>query len=147
MLSVTPESAGWRYVGFEVYRLAAGARLERAAPGRESCIVVLSGRVHFRAGGREWRDQGRDTVLDGLPTALYVPPGAGWSAEGASPAELAVCTAPAQRGAELRLLDPAAVRAETRGAGSEAREIHPILMEDEPAESLLVTEAITPAGH
>jgi len=35
----------------------------------------------------------------------------------------------------------------TRGAGVEERRIANILMEDEPAESLLVTEVITPAGH
>ena len=27
MVNVTPESAGWRHVGFEVYRLRAGQRL------------------------------------------------------------------------------------------------------------------------
>jgi 5-deoxy-glucuronate isomerase len=134
-------------VGFEVYLLAAGARLEHAKPGRETCVVVLSGRVHFAAGDREWRDQGRDSVFDGLPAALYVPPGHGWTAEAGIAAELAVCTAPAERGAELRLLDPANVCPETRGSGGEERVIHPILMADEPAESLLVTEAITPAGH
>jgi 5-deoxy-glucuronate isomerase len=148
VLSVTPESAGWRYVGFEVYRLSAGARLARPSPDREACVVVLSGRVHLAASGQEWRDQGgRASVFDGPPTALYVPPGPGWSAEAATTAELAVCTAPAERGAELRLLGPENARHESRGSGGEAREIDHILMEDEDAESLLVTEVITPAGH
>ena len=145
VLSVTPESAGWSYVGFEVYRLAPGARLERREPGRETCVVILSGRAHVGANGQEWRDQGRDSVFDGPPTALYVPPRVGWWAEGA--AELAVCTAPAALGAELRLLEPGNVRHESRGSGGEAREIDHILMQDEPAEALLVTEVITPAGH
>ena len=35
----------------------------------------------------------------------------------------------------------------TRGAGAEERRIANILMESEPAESLLVTEVVTPAGH
>jgi 5-deoxy-glucuronate isomerase len=145
VLSVTPESAGWSYVGFEVYRVEPGARLERSETGREACVVVLSGRVRLGAGDRAWRDLGRDSVFAGPPTALYVPPGVDWWAEGA--AELAVCTAPAERGAELRLLEPANVRHESRGSGSEARDIDHILMEDEPAESLLVTEVTTPAGH
>jgi 5-deoxy-glucuronate isomerase len=145
VLSVTPESAGWRYVGFEVYRLVAGARLVRRAPGRETCVVVLSGCVDLGAEGSEWRGLGRDSVFDGPPTALYVPPGAEWWAEGE--AELAVCTAPASSGAGLRLLPPDRVRHESRGEGGESREIDHILMADEPAESLLVTEVITPAGH
>ncbi len=148
VLQVTPESAGWQYVGFEVYRLVAGDELVRRFDGRETCVVVLSGWVHLRAGGLEWRDcGGRETVFGGPPAALYVPPGIEWRAEAAGPAELAVCTAPAERGSELRLLDPAGVRHESRGSGGEAREIDHILMEDEAAESLLVTEVITPAGH
>jgi len=145
VLAVTPGSAGWRYVGFEVYRLTQGRRIARRSDSRESCLVVLSGRVHLGAGGSEWRDLGRDSVFDGPPTALYVPPGVEWWAEGA--AELAVCSAPADTGAELRLLPPDGVRHESRGAGGESREIDHILMEDEDAESLLVTEVITPAGH
>jgi 5-deoxy-glucuronate isomerase len=141
VLAVTPESAGWSYVGFEVYRLAPGARLERLTPDRETCAVVLSGHVHLGAEGNEWHG-GRESVFDGPPTAVYVPPGTAWWAEGVG--ELAVCTAPATHGAELRLLG---VRHESRGEGGESREIAHILMEDEPAEGLLVTEVITPAGH
>jgi 5-deoxy-glucuronate isomerase len=140
VLSVTPESAGWLYVGFEVYRLP-GDRLDRSTPGRETCVVVLSGRVRLGADGQEW-EGGRESVFDGPPTSIYVPPGVGWWAEG--DAEIAVCTAPASTGAELRLLR---VRHESRGSGGESRAIAHILMEDEPAESLLVTEVITPAGH
>jgi len=148
VVRVTPESASWRYVGFEVYRLAPGATLERTSPDRETCVVVLSGRVHLGADGQEWRDQGvRQTVFEGPPTGLYVPPGTLWSAEAGEPAEVALCTAPAEHGAELRLLAPANVRHESRGSGGEAREIAHILMEPEPAESLLVTEVVTPAGH
>ena len=148
VVRITPESAGWRYVGFEVYRLAEGTRLSRAFADRESCVVLLSGRAHLSAGGREWNDAGeRATVFDGAPTALYVPPGTEWSVEAADDLELAVCTAPAARGAELRLLAPRDMRHESRGSGGESREIDHILMEDAPAESLLVTEVVTPAGH
>jgi len=139
-LRITPQSAGWRYVGFEVYQLGA---VRRADPERETCVVVLAGRADLAAGGRTWKGVGRHGVFDGDPVALYVPPGVDWSAEG--DAEIAVCTAPAATGAELRLLD--APRHESRGSGGEAREIAHILMDDEPAESLLVTEVITPAGH
>lgn len=141
-LRVTPESAGWRYVGFEVYRLGS-MRLSRSERERETCIVVLAGRADLTAAGRSWAGVGRDGVFAGDPVALYVPPGVEWTAEG--DAEIAVCTAPAATGADLRLLDTP--RHESRGTGGEARRIAHILMADEPAESLLVTEVITPAGH
>ena len=43
IMRITPEGAAWRYVGFEVYRIEAGARLRRELAGRETCIVVLGG--------------------------------------------------------------------------------------------------------
>jgi 5-deoxy-glucuronate isomerase len=145
---VTPESAGWQYVGFEAYHLVDGARLVGSTDARETCVVILAGRVDLSADGNEWLDVGqRATVFDGPPAALYVPPGVEWTAQAAGQAELAVCTAPAETGAELRLLEPETIRHESRGEGTEAREIDHILMVDEPAESLLVTEVVTPAGH
>jgi 5-deoxy-glucuronate isomerase len=148
MVRVTPASANWQYVGFEAYRLAGGARLAGSALGRETCVVVLAGRVHLSAAGVEWRDVGeRASVFDGPPTALYVPPGVEWTVQAAGAADVAVCTALAETGAELRLLGPETIRHESRGEGTEAREIDHILMADEPAESLLVTEVVTPAGH
>ena len=143
MLRVTPESAGWTYVGFAVYR--DGSVAERF-DDRETCVVVLSGRADLAAGDRQWRGVGgRPSVFDALPpTALYVPPGVDWSAEGD---DFAVCTAPATTGAEPRLLPPEGARFEARGADAESRSIFHILMEDQPAESLLVTEVRTPAAH
>ncbi|MGH3002602.1 MAG: 5-deoxy-glucuronate isomerase [Gaiellaceae bacterium] len=136
-LKVTPESAGWDYVGFDVLRV--DGLLERAEGGREACVVVLSGRFDLMGLG----EGGRESVFDGPPVALYVPPQEPWWVEGRG--EIAVCTAPAEQGLEPRLLD--APRLLTRGSGGEERRIANILMEDEPAESLLVTEALTPAGH
>jgi 5-deoxy-glucuronate isomerase len=148
VLRVTPQSAGWTYVGFEVYTLGDGGRLAREEADRETCVVILSGRVHVAARAQEWRDVGeRASVFDGPPTAFYVPPRTPWSLEAAGRAEVALCTAPARTGSALRLLQPGDMRHESRGSGGESREIDHILMEDAPAESLLVTEVVTPAGH
>jgi 5-deoxy-glucuronate isomerase len=142
VLRVTPESAGWTYVGFEVYR---NGSVAQRLDDRETCVVVLSGTADLQAGGQEWGGVGgRASVFDGPPTALYVPPGVEWSAEGD---DFAVCTAPARTGAKLRLLEAAGARFESRGTDSESRSIFHILMEDQPAESLLVTEVRTPAAH
>jgi 5-deoxy-glucuronate isomerase len=137
IVRVTPESAGWRYVGFEVLRIS--GRIDRREDGRETCVVLLSGRCSLLSLG----EAARESVFDGPPTALYVPPGTEWWAEGE--AEIAICTAPAEGGLEPRLL--AAPGLLTRGSGVEERRIANILMESEAAESLLVTEVVTPAGH
>jgi 5-deoxy-glucuronate isomerase len=137
LVRVTPESAGWTHVGFAVHRV--DGRLERLERERETCVVLLAGRCSLMGLG----DAARASVFDGPPTALYVPPGTAWWAEGEG--ELAVCTAPARGELEPRLL--AAPELSTRGSGTEERFIANILMESEPAESLLVTEVVTPAGH
>jgi 5-deoxy-glucuronate isomerase len=141
LVQVTPESAGWTYVGFEVVRVA--GRMERTEEGRETCIVVLTGTCDLTAGDVSGRALGRSGVFDGPPTALYVPPGTAWTAEGE--ADLALCTAPAEGRMPPRLLTTPTLL--TRGEGTEERRIANILMEDEDAESLLVTEVITPRGH
>ena len=75
ILRVTPESAGWEYVGFEVVRLDAGRTLERDTGSEEVCLVVLSGRCDVFTEQGEWRDVGeRESPFDGLPYAVYLPP-------------------------------------------------------------------------
>ena len=43
VVKVTPRSAGWEYVGFEVLKLAAGETVERRTGGEEVCLVPVSG--------------------------------------------------------------------------------------------------------
>ena len=50
VLSVTPQSAGWSYVGFELYRLDAGQVLSRETLGNETCLVIISGKARIKAG-------------------------------------------------------------------------------------------------
>jgi 5-deoxy-glucuronate isomerase len=148
VLRVTPESAGWEYVGFEVLRLAEGRIVERESGGEEVCLVVLSGFCTVSTADDEWRGIGsRDSVFEGPPYAVYLPPGTGYRVEAVTYLELAVCSAPAEEGAAPRLIQPENTQRSTRGAGNMEREITNILMEDQPAERLLVVEVITPNGH
>jgi 5-deoxy-glucuronate isomerase len=149
LVSVTPESAGWKYVGFEVHRLARGTSVKRTTEDREVCIVMLTGRADITCDEREWRGVGgRSTVFGGTPDAVYAPPGCTLAITGASDeCEIALCWAPAKRGTEAALLKAAGVTPFKRGLGQTERIIHNILMEDRPAESLLVTEVLTPGGN
>ncbi|HZV52074.1 MAG TPA: 5-deoxy-glucuronate isomerase [Candidatus Dormibacteraeota bacterium] len=138
---VTPGSAGWRYVGFEVVSVRPGERLERTTEDREHCLVVIGGRLRVNG----WDLGSRRTPFEGPPEAAYFPPHTRWRLEAVTEAEVAIGSAPAEVGGEARpLRRPALVE---RGRGSTFRRIYNILMEDEPAERLLVTEVLTPGGN
>jgi 5-deoxy-glucuronate isomerase len=148
-IHVTPETAGWSYVGFEVERLAKGDVLRRQTNSRELCLVMLSGTAEIRASDVQWREVGaRKSVFDGLPDAVYIPPAHDVAITARSEeCEVALCWAPAKRGAEPALIQSTDIKPFRRGSGRTERTIHNILMEDRPAESLLVTEVLTPAGN
>lgn len=146
VLNVTKERAKWRYVGFEVLRLASGDTAARDTRDREACLVWLAGSASVSAGGEHWEDVGgRASPFDGPPDALYVAPGTSLRLRAHGDCDIAIGWAPAERGATTRRLE--AARVELRGEGVTQRTIHQILMEDREAERLLVTEVLTPAGH
>ncbi|MBS1881900.1 MAG: 5-deoxy-glucuronate isomerase [Actinobacteria bacterium] len=142
---VTPESAGWEYVGFELLPLG-GDRVARETGDRELCLVVVSGRCRVISANGDWDLGGRPDPFSGPPAAAYLPPGTGFELDGEG--EVALCTAPAPGGgAAPRPLPGAAISVERRGHGTHERAVTPILMEEGAAESLLVCEVDTPPGH
>lgn len=150
ILRVTPGSASWSHVSFEVLVLAQGSVARRETGGQEACIVVVSGSVTIESSYGRWSELGsRPDPWSGLPEAAYLPPGSDYSITGEDGgAEVALCLAPApDGGVEARVLPGAEVVPERRGYGAQERTIHPILMSERPAESLLVCEVLTPPGH
>jgi len=149
VLTITPESAGWQYVGFQVYVLKKGQTLSRTLPDQEACLVLLSGRATVSAGEHRWEHIGeRMNVFEKTPPySVYVPSGAPFCVEALTELELAVCLAPGKGTHEPRLIRPQDVGVEMRGYGQIERKIHNILPEGQPADSLLVVEVFTPAGH
>ena len=135
-----------RYVGFEVLRLEPGERVQRETGDRECCAVVISGTCSIG----DFADLGgRPDPWSGPPDAAYLPPGTTFAVEGDG-AEVGFCFAPAKTNPpthEARVLPGDEIEPETRGFGNQERTIHPILMGDRPADSLLVCEVLTPAGH
>ena len=146
---VTPESAGWRYVGFEALRLAPGEEFEGSTGARELCVVIVAGRVALASGDLAWRDLGSraSPFEDAGPYAVYLPPGRAVKVAAHTAAEIALCWAPAAKGVAPRLIEPAAMPRTVRGQGSNTRYVRDILPQTEPAESLLVVEVITPPGN
>ena len=146
---VTPESAGWSYVGFEVYELRRGDGIRQSTGARELCAVMLAGQADFTVGSHAWKEVGsRSSVFEGTPDSVYAPPGQPLEIRASSEScEVALCWAPASRGAEPALIKAAEIKPFRRGSGRTERTIHNILMEDRPAEALLVTEVLTPAAN
>lgn len=146
--SVTPQSAGWSYVGFEVYRLARGQSVTQQTGGREACLVVLSGKVRVRAGALDSGEiGGRISPFEDDTWSVYVPAKSEWTLDAVTDCEIAVCTAPGTGKLPPRVISPKEVGQEQRGVGTNTRYVRNILPEDKPAESLLVVEVITPPGH
>lgn len=151
IVDITPECAGWKYVGFRALRLADGEDETFATGDRECCIVVLTGSIDATIDGVRRTGLGtRASVFEPVsPAAVYVPPGSTVSLRANGGAEVALCTAPAHReGRSVCVIDPATMRRSVRGQGTNTRYICDILPhDDKTAEHLLVVEVLTPSSH
>lgn len=149
VIDVTPESAGWKHVGFRLVKLESGQTFSGGQPGREVCLVIVAGTVDVEAGGRTFKAVGgrSSPFEDTPPGAIYVPAGETYSVSALDMVELAVCTAPGKGIGQSRVISANDMSRETRGEGNNTRYIRNILPETEPAEGLLVVEVITPSGN
>ncbi len=148
MLDVTPESAGWRYVGFRVVRLERGHAYDGFETGREACLVILSGSIDVVSGDERFNAIGdRSDVFAGPATSVYIPAGQAYSIRARTPSEVAICTAPGTGAGRPRVIRADDVQLETRGQGTNRRFVRNILDDKAEADSLLVVEVITPGGH
>lgn len=148
---ITPQSAGWQFVGLEVLDLAPQEAVTVQQEGRELCLVILSGSATIDCGDAVWEKVGgRPSVFsDAAPGAIYIPAGSAATVTGDTAAELAVCSAPGNRptAIEARRIDGEKMSQEVRGEGSNTRYVRNILPQTESAENLLVVEVITPSGN
>lgn len=145
---VTPESAGWDHVGFDLYRLEPGQRLATTTGAREVCLVLVGGMAKVRAGSRDFGEIGErmGPFEDKKPYSVYVPTKSDYAIEATTAVELAICSAPGGGDHEVRLIGPDQVTYSKRGEATNTRHVHDILPESEPAHALLVVEVVTPSG-
>ena len=147
---ITPVSAGWRYVGFSLYRLRTGETVAEATGDREVILVLVEGRTRLSGAGQDWGVLGErmDVFEKTPPHCLYLPDGTDWTATAETDCVLAVCFAPGKGGHPARRIGPDGITLTQRGKGTNTRHINNIAMENEDwCNSLLVTEVFTPAGH
>ena len=147
---ITPARAGWGYVGFALYRLAAGERAAEVTGAREVILVLVEGRARVAAAGVGFGELGdRMSVFEQTPPhCVYVPNGTDWAVEATTACTLAVCSAPGKGGHKVAQIGPEGIVLTQRGSGANTRFINNIAMEGlDVADSLLVTEVFTPAGN
>ena len=150
-LKITPQSAGWKYVGFELYHLEPGQEISQETGDREYCLVLVSGTADIHAGGEKYENIGnRSGAFDYIaPGAAYIPNDLNWRVIAKNKVVLAVCSAPGGTPS----LPPCVITeeemsVETRGEAANKRFVRNILHDgDTKAHSLLVVEVITPAGN
>lgn len=154
--AITPENAksplspDWAYVGFSLYRLAPGETAGEATGDREAILVLVEGKAKLSASGEDFGEMGErmDVFEKTPPHCLYVPNASEWSATATTACTLAVCTAPGSGGHKAARIGPEGITLADRGKGTNLRHINAIAMEErDVADSLLVTEVFTPAGH
>ncbi|SEK12613.1 5-deoxy-glucuronate isomerase, partial [Marinovum algicola] len=146
---ITPARAGWRHVGFSLYRLRPGETAAEATGAREVILVMVEGKAAITAAGRDWGTLGaRMNVFEKTPPhCLYLPNGTEWSLLAETDCTVAVCSAPGRGGHAPRRIGPEGITLTERGRGTNTRHINNIAMEAEDyCDSLLVTEVFTPAG-
>jgi 5-deoxy-glucuronate isomerase len=145
--SVTPEEAGWSDLAFEAHRLAGGQVVPFDTGEREAALVVLGGRASVSSSRGEWSLGRRADVFSGMPWALYLPRHTRLEIRAEGTLELAIATAPTERDFPARLVSPADVTVEIRGAGTNSRQINGILPPGFPCDRLVCVEVFTPAGN
>ncbi len=152
--NITPESAGWKYVGFDVFKFKSGQSLSLETADREVCLVLVTGKADIKSRDESWDNLGeRMSVFAEAPGeewkppfAVYVPNDDRFEIEALTDLELAVCSAPGKGNYQARLISPDDMTYETRGDGTNIRHICNILPETAKADNLLVVEVITPNG-
>ncbi len=149
IISVTPQTAGWDYVGFEVYSLDANETLNHHTYNNEVCLVLLGGRANVKTNEKSFENIGkRMSVFEKTPPyAVYIPNEDMYEVTALTNVEIAVCKAPGKKNHNARLITPEDIGVENRGHGAMSRKIHNILPEQEPADRLLVVEVYTPDGN
>ena len=147
---ISPEDAGWTYVGFQLHRLKAGDEVSEVTGAREAILVLVEGKASITASGQDFGEMGeRMSVFERTPPhCLYVPNDSDWSATATTECTLAVCSAPGAGNHQVQRLGPEGIETTPRGKGANTRYINNIAMEGrDVADSLLVTEVFTPQGN
>lgn len=141
--------AGWHWISFSAHVLGPGESIVRPADDLEVAVIVLQGAVRIVAGGRSFSEVGsRASVFESVPApVLLVEPGTAIEITALGEVSIALAGAPGGDTRETRLIEPAAIHVEVRGAGQTSRTVHHLLPPEAAAGRLILVEVLTPGGN
>ncbi len=146
--STHAESYGFEFLGFCSQRLAPGQTVADDTGSRELGIVMLGGKCSVESSRGSWASIGRrPNVFAGMPYALYLPIGTSFTLTAQTDCDIAFCYCRAEEYFPAKLVTPADVDVEIRGAGNATRQINGIFKPHFPAHRLIVVEVYTPSGN
>ena len=142
------ESYGFENLAFDTLQLGPGERVKGSTAERELGLVMLGGQCSVTSSRGNWTGIGRrPNVFSGMPYALYLPISTEYSITADTACDLAFCYCRAEQEYPARLITPADIEIEIRGAGNATRQINKIIRPEFPAHRLLVVEVYTPGGN
>jgi 5-deoxy-glucuronate isomerase len=144
---VDPENPLMQYVHMDYIRLKPGQACQAGLVDRELCIALLSG--HCRVSFDSVREEihGRESLFEGLPHAVYIPPGKEVTVEAKTFFEAVVWGTPADPGGSVELVRPEDIRILHLGEGNWEIQGYFLIDADFPAQKLIVGETQIPKGN
>jgi 5-deoxy-glucuronate isomerase len=147
-VAITPESAGWEFIGLRIIELPPGGRRRIATAGTEMAVLPLVGSCIVECDGAVFELGGRADVFSAVSDFAYAPIESEVTITATARGRFALPSARAAR--RLRPAYGAAheVPVEVRGAGPATRQINNFLEPEVfPADRLMAVELLTPEGN
>jgi 5-deoxy-glucuronate isomerase len=148
VLEVTPASAGWDYISFQVRRLAKGQSWSFDSGENELALVDLTGSFAVKSNRGEWsKIGGRTSVFKGAAHALYLPRRSQFTVTALDDCEFAITWTPTDQDRQAFLRTPDQVPISVRGGDNVSRQINDLLPPGSPVHRLVLVEVYTPSGN
>lgn len=143
--SVVASEIGWQYLSVDIITLTAGETRQITHRLREAAIVLVDGAISVN--GALTHRLSRTDLFATPGEVIYLAPGADIQITADIPTEIAVGSAPAVGKYSSAVVHSDTMSADVRGHGSYRRKVSSTLTHPFPAESLVVYEAVVPAGQ
>ncbi len=133
---------------FGILKLESNGSYNDIAPDHETALIIYNGKCTVKAGESIFENiGGRKSVFDGLPTAVYIPPGKEYTINNGD-AEIGICKAKCEAfDGKPALITTEQVKIMHPGNGNWSREVRLILGPDSVAQKMILGETINPPGN
>jgi 5-deoxy-glucuronate isomerase len=147
--SITPESAKWEYLSFEVREMALNETWEWYTQENELVIVLLSGNFKVKSDKGNWETlNGRTSVFNGVAHTLYLPSGTKFTLTATSDAlDIAYGWCKSEGDYEAKFVTPEETPVVIFGGDNATRQFNDLVPPGFGCHSIVVREVYTPSGN